>query len=71
MFLTLSGACEKQPSDNSKEMEFNARVREIEKQKITISNPTNSTWVIKPAITNNYWVVLTFVLKPNLVATMK
>ena len=55
LFLTLSGSCEKQPSDNIKEIEFSARVREIDTQKITIDNPTNAAWVVKPAITNSFW----------------
>ena len=55
MFLTLSGACEEQPSDNIKELEFETRVREKVTQSITIENPTTSPWVIKPAITNEYW----------------
>ena len=55
LFLTLSGSCEKQPSDNIKEIEFSARVREVDTQKVTINNPTNAAWVVKPAITNSFW----------------
>jgi hydrocephalus-inducing protein len=55
LFLTLSGACEAQPSDNVKEMEFETRVRGDDVKVVTISNPTTSAWVVKPAITNEYW----------------
>merc|ERR1712072_1566890 len=48
LFLTLSGACEAQPSDNVKEMEFETRVRGDDVKVVTISNPTTSAWVVKP-----------------------
>ena len=48
MFLTLSGACEEQPSDNIKELELETRVREKVTQSITIENPTTSPCCIIP-----------------------
>lgn len=56
LFLTLSGVCVAQPSENVKELEFTScRVRETETQSITLSNPTASAWHLQPTISNEFW----------------
>ena len=56
LFLTLSGVCVAQPSENVKDLEFKScRVREPETQSVTISNPSASPWHLQPTITNDFW----------------
>ena len=55
LFLTLSGVCVAQPEENVKELRFDARVREEQRQEITVSNPTASNWHLQPTISNEFW----------------
>ena len=55
LFLTLSGVCVAQPTENVKELHFSARVREQQTQSVTVSNPTASPWHLQPTISNDFW----------------
>ncbi len=55
MYLTLTGACVP-PRSDSKELSFAGPVRKVQKQTVTIENPTSSEWDdIKAQISNDYW----------------
>ena len=49
------GVCVAQPTENIKQLDFSARVREVQSQKISVSNPTAVPWHLKPTISNDAW----------------
>ena len=55
LFLTLSGVCVAQPSENVKELQFSARVREVQTQSVTVANPSANPWHLQPTISNEFW----------------
>jgi hydrocephalus-inducing protein len=55
LFLTLSGVCVAQPSENVNDLQFSARVREVQTKSVTVSNPSASPWHLQPTITNEFW----------------
>jgi len=50
LHLTFVGKCVDQAKDNTKKLNFSTIVRTPQSQNITISNPTTSSWIIKPTI---------------------
>lgn len=55
MYLTLSGGCVEQPKENVEERKFNTKVRQATSQTVTIANPTEKRWTIRPSIQNGFW----------------
>ena len=53
MSLTLMGKCVAQDDDSTKEIQFETEVRKATTQSVTINNPTEKEWIIKPTISTN------------------
>lgn len=51
--LTLMGKCVAQDKDATKEIHFETMVRKATTQKVSINNPTEKEWRIKPTISTN------------------
>ena len=53
LFINLSGKCVPQPKEMVKEVKFDAIVRNVDKQKVIIKNPTPQAWRIKAIVSSN------------------
>jgi len=56
LFLTLVGKCVPAP-DTAQELTFQCAVRdpEVQSQNVSISNPTDSAWALRPSISHDAW----------------
>jgi len=54
-YLTLTGACVAQPTDDAQELSYESKVRQRVTQNITLENSSSDDWVLTPVIQHAFW----------------
>jgi len=55
LFLTLSGSCVETPPAQNEPLSFRCPVRGSQSQSVSLSNPTDRAWTLRPAIDHACW----------------